>query len=434
MNPWLGIAGVLAALAALTVAASMARRRGLLAAEDARKLVHVVLGLCVAGFPWIFTERWPVLALAGLAVAALVALRSVPALRRRLGAALHDVSRDSWGELCFPIAAALLWCLAPGDPLRFSIPMLVLAAADAAAALIGVRYGHTALASPAGRKSWEGAAAFAITAYLAVHAPLLLLSGLPPERCLLIAACFGVLMTAVEAVSWRGLDNLFIPLVGWLLIDSWLGLPTADLAERLAVIAALVLTAAALRRRRTLDDGALAAGVLATFVAGAVGGWHWLAAPILVFAAYTIVWRAPEGGQRHGAVAVLAVALPGLIWLAAGQLGLPWRSAFAGHLACWAGAAAGIGVMASAGRGAWRAGLSGALAGPVVAAAGWLAAGAMAHDLPAAALVAASAVPAALLMLAARDLPPDGAARWLAQSGAAGAASPLVLLAGIPPG
>ena len=164
MNPWLGIAIVLAALAALTALAGVARRRGWLQPEDARKLVHVALGLCVAAFPLLFSERWPVLVLAGLAIGVLLPLRRAGS---RLGAALHDVRRDSWGEVCFPLAAAVIWCLAPGDPLRFSIPILVLASADAAAAVIGVRYGRTALTSGTGRKSWEGAAAFAITAYLA---------------------------------------------------------------------------------------------------------------------------------------------------------------------------------------------------------------------------------------------------------------------------
>jgi phytol kinase len=435
MNPWLGIAGVLAILGLINAVGGLARRRGWLQPEDARKLVHVALGIVIAAFPWIFSELWPVVTLAGLAVAALLPLRLMPALRARHGAALHDVQRDSLGELYFPVAAAVIWCLAPGDPLRFSIPMLVLASADAAAAVVGVRYGRTELTGRSGRKSWEGAVAFGVTAYLAVHAPLLLFSDLGRAECLLIAATFGMLMTGVEAVSWRGLDNLFIPLVGWLLLDSWLGLPAPALAGRLGMSIGLCLFVAALRRRRTLDDGALAAGMLAAFVAGAVGGWHWLVPPMLLFLGYTVIWRLPPGAApRHDSRVALAVVLPGLCWLAAGQLGLSWRSAFAGYAAAWAAAAACVGVATLWTRSRPLAVVSGSLAGPLIALAAWLAAGCWPADLRAMALVALAALPAAALFALVRPrLALDSPTRWSVQCLLPLACSPLPLLAGIPP-
>ena len=50
--------------------------------------------------------------------------------------------------------------------------------------------------------------------------------------------------------------------------------PLTSALLAIAAVAAL-LALLALRRRRTLDDGALAAGMLAAFVTGAVGGWIW---------------------------------------------------------------------------------------------------------------------------------------------------------------
>jgi phytol kinase len=138
MNPWLGMLLVGLALGVALAAAAALRRSGLLGPELARKAVHVALGLVVAAFPWLFAQRWPVWPLAGLAFAALLALRVVPGLRRRVGGALHDVERVSWGDLCFPLAVALVWTLAPADPLRYSLPLLVLAVGDATAALVGI--------------------------------------------------------------------------------------------------------------------------------------------------------------------------------------------------------------------------------------------------------------------------------------------------------
>ncbi|TVR45183.1 MAG: hypothetical protein EA402_04855 [Planctomycetota bacterium] len=418
MPPLLAILAVLGLLGAATAGATALRRWGCLDAEGARKLVHILLGLVVAAFPWIFHDIWPVLLLAGLALIALLGLRLQPALRSGLGAALHDVDRESWGEICFPLAAALLWCLATADPLLFSVPILVLASADAAAALVGVRYGRTELSSGTGRKSWEGAVAFAITAYMAVHIPLLLWSDLGRVECLLIAATFAVLMTAVEAVSWRGLDNLFIPLVGWLFLESWLTEPSAALAEQLAIACALCFVLLLLRRRRTLDDGALAGGMLAVFMAGSIGGWHWLGPPLLVYLAYTVVWPLPAHEQpRHHSGIMLSVVLPGLLWLMAGHHGLHWQLAFVGYTAAWCGAAACIGVASLWNQRPWiTTTASAAAAGPCVALLAW--ALSLPHSGPMLLylLAAAAAIPAAACFAWLRpQLNDSGGLRWTTQ-------------------
>jgi phytol kinase len=90
----------------------------------------------------------------------------------------------------------------------------------------------------------------------------------------------------------------------------------ALLARFIATVALLVLVIA-FRRRRTLDDYALVAGVLVGYVAWAAGGWRWLVPPCVLFAAYTVLWprRAQLRERPHDMIAVFSVTATGMLWL-----------------------------------------------------------------------------------------------------------------------
>jgi dolichol kinase len=121
--------------------------------------------------------------------------------------AVHDVDRESWGELAFPLGVGALAALHP-QPWAFVYALLVLALADTAAAAAGMRFGRRPL--PLGGKSAAGSAAFFGVA-LAVGLPFA-----PLGACALVALA----AAATEASLARGLDNLALPLVAGLLIGS----------------------------------------------------------------------------------------------------------------------------------------------------------------------------------------------------------------------
>lgn len=339
----MAVGALLVSWLALVVAASAAlRRRGALTPEGARKAVHCSLGITAAAFPWLFgAQLAPVWALCALALAALLALRRLPSLRQRLGSALHDVERGSWGDLLFPLAIALCWTLAPGDPLRFSLPLLVLAVADSLAALVGRGYGHLAYSSAGAHKTWEGSLAFALVTFLLVEVPLLLGTSLSRGACLLVALDLALLLMLVEALAWQGGDNLLIPLAGLLALDQWLPLPVPDLALHSVALLLLALACWAARRWTTLDDAAvLACGVIAYLSWGLAGGLA-LLAPWTVFLLYGRLYPpdAPEHG--HMALIPLTIAAPALAWLLVSGRGVPpgrailaAASIYATQLAC----------------------------------------------------------------------------------------------------
>lgn len=311
--------------------------------ELMRKMAHVGLGLTVLSFPWLFQSPWPVVVMGVLAVGTLLALRFVPRLRATVGGVVHGVHRSSGGDLYFPIAATGLFLFAEGDWVLYTVPMLTLTLADAVAALIGVAYGRHAYGTTSVKKTVEGSVAFFIVAFLATAGPLLV-AAVPREKTILIGLTFGVLVMLLEAIAWRGLDNLFIPFGGFLLLRVYLELDEAALLARFLATLGLLVLVLALRRRRTLDDFALGAGVLIGYVAWSAGGWQWLIPPCVLFAAYTVLWprRAQLRERPHDITAVFSVTATGILWLFLSivlqrpELYYPYTLAYAANL-CFIG-------------------------------------------------------------------------------------------------
>lgn len=343
-SPFVAPIAVVLALLGLLAGPRMLRQRVALHPELARKLSHLGFGLITLTFPWIFHSALPVLVVSAIAIASLLALRYVPALRASVGEAVHGVDRSSLGDLYFPIAVGGLFLLADGNWVLYTLPLLTLTLADAVAALIGVAYGRLKYDGAEGRKSIEGSLAFFLVAFLAIHLPLLLLTTTGRAESLLIGLTFGVLVMLLEAVAWRGLDNLFIPFGGFLLLRAFLALDARALLARLIVTGAMLLVVLVLRRRRTLTDSAALAGALVGFVAWSVGGWHWVVPPFVLMALYTIVW--PRNRQvrarPHDMVSVFSVTSTGLLWLllsvvlARPTFYYPYTIAFAANL-CFIG-------------------------------------------------------------------------------------------------
>ena len=331
-----GISLVLAVLGGLIIGLQQYQRRYSPHPEIVRKLLHVPMGLITLSFPWLFDRPLPVVLLAAIAIFTLLALRFYPPLRQRYGSVLGGVERRSLGEVYFPAAVAVLFCLSHQTPLLFCIPILMLTLADAVAALIGVRYGRLRYQTLEGQKSAEGSITFFTLAFFSVHVPLLLLSEVGRAETLLIALILGLLVMLLEAIAWRGLDNLFIPLGGYLLLRTHLEMDVVALLTRLGITIVLVVLTLTWRKRTTLNDSAVLGATLVGYLSWSIGGWRWLLPPLIVFLCYPLLMRRidPElpaidrqkmpwlppaetyGWVRvHNIYAVLSVAAAGLLWL-----------------------------------------------------------------------------------------------------------------------
>lgn len=319
VEPWLGMLLVTIACGLLLGGVTLWKRRRQPPAELTRKAVHVGMGTIALSLPWLFTSRWPVLVLCGGMGAAFVALKRF-ARRSDLGSAMHDVNRQSLGDLYFAMSVAALWVLARGDRLLFVVPVLVLTLGDAVAALVGRHYGKLRFDGRPSGKSVEGSVALFVVAFLSVQVPLAMAARIGPLEGVLLAASMAAVVTLLEAVAWRGLDNVFVPLGAFLLLETWLVLDAGALLGRFLLVVGLLVVVAVARSRTTLRDVALAGAALFGYVAGTLGGPLWLVPPVLLFAAAAMVLRGTPGPaagkvREHDLLTVTGIVMPALVWL-----------------------------------------------------------------------------------------------------------------------
>lgn len=188
-------------------------------AEAARKTLHIALSAVAALVVWSAT---PVAAAAVLAAATLVAL-AVEAVRRLSGAfgaafqrLLGGLLRDReagrlTGATTLSIGYTVTAVALPGAPALAGI--LFAGIADALAAVVGRRFGHRRYP---GGKSVEGTAVFAaVTFLLALAVPGLGVGA---------AAAVAIALALVEAFTLPVDDNLYLPLVGAIVV--WAALQT----------------------------------------------------------------------------------------------------------------------------------------------------------------------------------------------------------------
>lgn len=190
----------------------LARRARLLSPELVRKLAHMSSATFAALLPLVLTFEQ--IAVLGLLFAGLMASSQ----RLRIFRAIHDVSRETYGEILFPLGIAALALLCP-SPLPFAYGVLVLGLGDGLAALVGERFGSRAIPFLHTRKTLWGTGAFLAVCF-ALGLVLLAPTGVSPAYLIAAAAVMAVALTPIELFLTYGLDNLALPPMAGLLLTG----------------------------------------------------------------------------------------------------------------------------------------------------------------------------------------------------------------------
>ncbi len=262
--------------------------------EWTRKLVHVGGGAVCLCFPFFISSPWVVLVMS-------VLLAGVFALGGKTGTlqSVHGVKRRSRGAEYYPLAVTLVFAMSLDKPWLYVASILVLAVADAAAALVGGSYGKIRYEVDDSIKSLEGSLAFGVIAFLAIHIPLLLMTGLSRETCLLAALLVALLVTGFEAVSISGVDNLFVPIGVCAILMRITTKPVPEIAFQLSslLILCLIIVLSA-RRTRAFNTGATITFILFAYGAWSLGSPHWAIPVLLAFVLYMLI-RRPHAQERQ---------------------------------------------------------------------------------------------------------------------------------------
>lgn len=181
--------------------------------EFTRKFAHFTATLAVVPFPYIFSSHWYVLILASLFFLVLLISKQVKQLK-----SIHDIKRKSMGSYLLPLSIYLTFMISnlSHNKFIFILPMLILAICDPMAAILGTNIencnGKISVFGHKLEKTWLGSGGFLVTAFIISILAYYFHYNVFDFKAFWLALVVAVTGTLAELISWRGSDNLTIPL------------------------------------------------------------------------------------------------------------------------------------------------------------------------------------------------------------------------------
>ncbi|MDG5798989.1 phosphatidate cytidylyltransferase [Marinilabiliaceae bacterium ANBcel2] len=188
-------------------------RRLKIKGEITRKFAHFTATLATIPFPYIFPSHWYVFGLALLFFGALFITQYSKHLK-----SIHDIKRKSIGSYLLPLSIYFTFLISCEleNKFLYILPMLILAICDPMAAILGINIkkhnGRIVMFGYKLEKTWLGTGAFFITSLVISMIALFFNQAIFNLTTLYISLVIAFVSTLAELFSWRGSDNLTIPL------------------------------------------------------------------------------------------------------------------------------------------------------------------------------------------------------------------------------
>lgn len=314
----MAFASVAILLGLMAVVKRLASARDI-SAEVQRKLVHMGTGLYALTLPWLFTDDWPVFMLVGLTLIVMAILRMPVFAKGGIGETLHGVERQSYGDLLLALAVGTVFLLADGRAILYILPIATLTLADAAAALTGSRYGRKFFTIEDGQKSIEGSTAFFVITLVISMVCLLLLTDVSRPNVILLAVMVAAFGTLVEADSWRGFDNFFLPAGLMIFLESHMNSPWQDLVMLMGMFLIAIVLFLRVAPHFGITKHAARVYIISTFLLISVTAFQNTVLPLLVFVMHAAAHRLNPCKAAYPALDIVAaIALASFGWLAIG--------------------------------------------------------------------------------------------------------------------
>lgn len=279
---WSGI--LLSGLVLVIVFSEFVRKQYQLSIGATRKFVHVVTGLLIAITPFLLKRPYPLLIISGSFI-----LLNIVAIKMGWMPGMHASQRLSYGTVFYPVSFFVLVLLFwEHHKAILGISMLIMAIADAMAAMVGENINHPIHYRLAGElKSVQGSLIMFLMTSLITLIGLRVFSKIDNLSISLIsglwmAAVVGIMATACESTSCRGSDNLTVPLGAAFILHFMM---THSISQNLiftfGIGFALLIVLPAYLLNFLSGSGAIATFLLGVVVFG-TGKWEF-SVPILLF-------------------------------------------------------------------------------------------------------------------------------------------------------
>ncbi len=213
----------LVAIALLLAFNELNYRRLKISGEITRKFAHFAATLAVVPFPYIMPSHWYVLILAAIYFAFLFITQKSKQLN-----SIHDIHRKSIGSYLLPLSIYLTFLISSllDSKFLYILPMLILAICDPMAAILGINIkkmnGRIRILGHKMNKTWLGSAAFLVTSFIISIIALYFHHQAFTFKAFWLSLLIAVAGTLAELFSWRGSDNLTIPLSVMLILVLFL--------------------------------------------------------------------------------------------------------------------------------------------------------------------------------------------------------------------
>ena len=181
--------------------------------EITRKFAHFTATLSTITFPYLFDDHWYVLFMAVAFFILLFVSRNRTYLK-----SIHDIQRISIGSYLLPVSIYLTFLVSylMGNKFLFILPILVLAICDPVAGILGINLQqYNPQIKLFGRelhKTWLGSLSFFVFCFIISLIALYFNQEQINLRIFLLSFTVAFVSTIAEMLSWKGSDNLFIPM------------------------------------------------------------------------------------------------------------------------------------------------------------------------------------------------------------------------------
>lgn len=292
-------------------------KKGRVDSELTRKLLHIGSGLIALLFPLLFKSLTGVVYLGIFFIILLLILRNMEKFSGGIGKALRKDERQSRGDIYFIASIVILWVFSYSNRILYYIPLLILIFPDALAALGGMKFGKIKYKSVVGEKSVEGSAIFFIVTLLITLGSLLLFTKTGLGLSVIISLLMAFLSMILEAISWRGLDNIFVPVLSFFILKSSMESDIFTTGINLLVTIILFLIVIFGKKYASLSDDAALTGAFYCYFVWITGGIKWTAATFFLYVLYRAVTIKPDFDKKepYNFATMLIICLPALFWL-----------------------------------------------------------------------------------------------------------------------